>query len=407
MTRVKKILFLTDNFPPEVNAPASRTYEHTKEWVKKGYEVTVITCAPNFPKGELFSGYKNRISHSSNVDGIKVIRVWSFIRPNKGFVLRVFDFASFALSSFLRGLFIKTDIIIATSPQFFTATSGWALSLFKRKPWVMEVRDIWPEAIATLGQLREGSYLYKFLEKVELALYASAEKIIVVTDSFRENLISRKVEPRKVFVHKNGVVLDNFNPSYRDESIFNEFPQLRDKKIIAYIGTHGLAHGLTFILRSIPSLIEVNSKLHFLFIGEGAEKVKLIEMAETLKIKNVTFLPFVKKNEIVRYLSVIDISLVNLIKSDTYKAVIPSKIFEAAAMQKPILLGLEGEAKEIIEKYNAGLCFEPENQIDFIQKCQRILKDENYNIFQDGCNILAKDFNRKTIALQMLQDICD
>jgi glycosyltransferase involved in cell wall biosynthesis len=407
VTRVKKILFLTDNFPPEVNAPASRTYEHTKEWVKKGYEVTVITCAPNFPKGELFSGYKNRISHSSNVDGIKVIRVWSFIRPNKGFVLRVFDFASFALSSFLRGLFIKTDIIIATSPQFFTATSGWALSLFKRKPWVMEVRDIWPEAIATLGQLREGSYLYKFLEKVELALYASAEKIIVVTDSFRENLISRKVEPRKVFVHKNGVVLDNFNPSYRDESIFNEFPQLRDKKIIAYIGTHGLAHGLTFILRSIPSLIEVNSKLHFLFIGEGAEKVKLIEMAETLKIKNVTFLPFVKKNEIVRYLSVIDISLVNLIKSDTYKAVIPSKIFEAAAMQKPILLGLEGEAKEIIEKYNAGLCFEPENQIDFIQKCQRILKDENYNIFQDGCNILAKDFNRKTIALQMLQDICD
>jgi glycosyltransferase involved in cell wall biosynthesis len=407
VTRVKKILFLTDNFPPEVNAPASRTYEHTKEWVKKGYEVTVITCAPNFPKGELFSGYKNRISHSSNVDGIKVIRVWSFIRPNKGFVLRVFDFASFALSSFLRGLFIKTDIIIATSPQFFTATSGWALSLFKRKPWVMEVRDIWPEAIATLGQLREGSYLYKFLEKVELALYASAEKIIVVTDSFRENLISRKVEPRKVFVHKNGVVLDNFNPSYRDESIFNEFPQLRDKKIIAYIGTHGLAHGLTFILRSIPSLIEVNSKLHFLFIGEGAEKVKLIEMAETLKIKNVTFLPFVKKNEIVRYLSVIDISLVNLIKSDTYKAVIPSKIFEAAAMQKPILLGLEGEAKEIIEKYNAGLCFEPENQIDFIQKCQRILKDENYNIFQDGCNILAKDFNRKTIALQMLHEVCD
>lgn len=405
MKPVKRILFLTDNFPPEVNAPATRTYEHAREWVAKGYEITVITCAPNFPKGELFMGYKNRISQTEYMDSIKVVRVWSFIKPNKGFGLRIVDYMSFALTSFMRGLFIKTDIIVATSPQFFTATSGWALSFFKRKPWIMEVRDIWPEAIATLGQVKEESLIYRMLEKIELALYRSAKKIIVVTDAFKENLISRKVDKAKIVVHKNGVLLDNFNPLFRDENIFNHHPELRDKQIIAYIGTHGLAHGLSFVLNSIPAVLEKNHKAHFLFIGEGAEKDGLTEKVEQMKLSNVTFLPFVSKKEIVKYLSIIDVSLVNLIKSDTYKTVIPSKIFEAAAMQKPILLGLEGETKGIIESFNAGRCFEPENQEEFIAQCHAILNEKHYKEYQKGCKNLAEAFDRRQIAQQVLETI--
>ena len=176
MKPVKRILFLTDNFPPEVNAPATRTYEHAREWVNKGIEVTVITCAPNFPKGQLFKGYRNHLSQTEYIDEIRVIRVWSFIRPNKGFALRIIDYISFAVTSFVRGLFVKTDIIVATSPQFFTAISGYLLSLVRRRPWIMEVRDIWPEAIASLGQLKEDSLIYRILENIELALYRSAKR---------------------------------------------------------------------------------------------------------------------------------------------------------------------------------------------------------------------------------------
>jgi len=403
VSQIKKILFLTDNFPPEVNAPATRTYEHAREWVQKGFDVTILTCAPNFPKGELFKGYRNRLSQTEFIDEIKVIRVWSFIRPNKGFALRIVDYMSFAITSFFRGLFVKTDIIVATSPQFFTATSGWALSLIKRRPWIMEVRDIWPEAIATLGQLKEESLIYGMLEKIELALYSSAKKIIVVTDAFKENLIARNVDEGKIFVHKNGVVLDNFNSEIRDESIFNEHPELRNKKIIAYIGTHGLAHGLSFIIESIPQLVQRKNNAHFLFIGEGAEKEGLIKISEELCPQNVTFLPIMSKKEVIKYLSIIDVGLVNLIKSDVYKTVIPSKIFEIAAMQKPILLGVEGESKMILENYKAGICFEPENPNDFIEKCCYII--ENSEGFQQGSMELAESHDRKKIALKMLNNI--
>ena len=142
-----KLLFLTDNFYPELNAPATRTYEHCKEWIKQGIEVTVITGAPNFPEGKVFKGYKNKLYQTEDVDGIKVVRVWTYISKNEGFIKRIIDFVSFMFTSFIAGLFIKTDVIVATSPQFFTAISGRWLSFWKRTPWVMEVRDLWPESI--------------------------------------------------------------------------------------------------------------------------------------------------------------------------------------------------------------------------------------------------------------------
>ena len=207
-----KILFITDNFPPEVNAPASRTYEHCKEWVKDGQSVTVVTCTPNYPQGKVYAGYKNKLYQTELIDGIKVIRVWSFIAPNKGLFKRTFDFISFAISSFFVGLFIKTDIIIATSPQLFSAVSGRMLSLFKRKPWVMEVRDLWPESIITLGILKSKKII-KFFEALEMNLYRSASKIIVVTDTFKERIASRGTSLDKIKVFKNGVNLEKFFPT--------------------------------------------------------------------------------------------------------------------------------------------------------------------------------------------------
>ena len=150
-----KILFLTDNFPPEVNAPASRTYEHCREWKKSGAEVTVITCVPNFPKGKVYDGYKNKLYQTEVMDGIKVVRVWTYMVPNKGFFKRTLDYISFSVSSFIAGLFQKADVIIATSPHFFTALSGRTLKFWKRTPWIMEVRDLWPEEIKTAGVMKD------------------------------------------------------------------------------------------------------------------------------------------------------------------------------------------------------------------------------------------------------------
>ena len=399
-----RILFLTDNFPPETNAPATRTYEHCLKWVKMGYEVTVITCFPNFPKGKVFEGYTNKLYQKENIDGIKVIRVWSYISENNGFVKRIIDYVSYAVTSFLFGLFVKTDLIIATSPQFFTAISGRMLSIFKRMPWVMEVRDLWPDSIAAVGSMNKSSRSFKILKKIEHHLYLSASKIIVVTDSFKKYVIKEhQIKPEKVGVFKNGVLVSNFKkPKLNDVIAIKDSLGLQNKTIISYLGTHGLAHGLKFILKSISKIS--NPNLHFLFIGDGAEKQNLIEYSKTLQLKNFTFLESVKKSEIPLYIDLSDYSLVNLKKSDEFKNVIPSKIFENIAMYKPILLGVEGESKELIDDYEVGVCFEPENKESFLNAVKDIQKLDR-DSFKVNCNKMLTDFDRNNIAENLIKFI--
>ena len=395
-----KILFLTDNFPPEVNAPATRTFEHCKEWVKKGVEVTVITCNPNFPQGRIYDGYKNKFIQREEVEGIKVIRVWSYISANKGFLKRSIDFVSYAFMAFCFGLFIKTDLIVATSPQFFTAIAGRWLSFFKHTPWVMEVRDLWPESIKAVGAMSGDSFGYRMLEKMEMSMYRSARQIVVVTDTFKKIIVEKGIDAKKIFVIKNGVRLDKFKPIEKDKTLLKEL-NLHGKFIIGYIGTHGMAHALDFVLQSAQKI--KNKSIHFILLGDGAEKKKLLLLKDELMLTNITMLPFVAKSEITRYISILDVALVNLKKSDTFKTVIPSKIFENAAMKKPILLGVEGESKGIIEKYNAGICFEPENELEFIESIDSLFENTLlYSSYKKGCQNLAMDFNRDNLAEQML-----
>jgi len=398
-----KILFITDNFPPEVNAPATRTYEHCKRWLQtdKNLQITVLTCFPNFPHGKVYKGYKNKVYQKENIDGIEVIRVWSYITANKGFIKRILDYISFAMMAFLVGLFQKYDVIIATSPQFFTTWSGWGLSKIKRKPWIFELRDLWPESIKTVGAIKQSSII-NILEKIELKLYKDSAKVISVTNSFKENLISRGIDGNKIEVVTNGSNISLFFEREKNKELLKKL-NLENKFIVGYIGTHGLAHSLDFIVKSISKINDNN--IHFLFIGDGAMKEKIINLAKELKLTNITFLEPVSKDEVPEYLSICDVSLAPLKKSDTFKTVIPSKIFEAAAMKKPTLLGVEGEAKSIIEKYNAGLCFEPENEKDFLDKIYKIKSENLYKELQNGCEKLAKDFDRDYLADKMLNYI--
>ncbi|WP_299430971.1 glycosyltransferase family 4 protein [uncultured Maribacter sp.] len=391
-----KLLFLTDNFPPEFNAPATRTYEHCKEWVKEGVEVTVITCAPNFPEGKLFKGYKNKLYQTEILDGIKVIRVWSYISANKGFLKRILDFLSYMLASFLVGLFIKTDLIVATSPQFFTAISGRWLAFWKRKRWVMEVRDLWPESVKAVGAM-SNKPIFLFFEYLELKMYKSAWKIITVTDSFKTQLINdRGIKQTKIEVVKNGINAEMFSPIPKNEKLIKEL-NLKDKFVIGYIGTHGMAHKLDFIIESAKKI--KNKEIHFIFLGTGAEKEKLMTISKGLS--NVTMLSAVEKKKVKQYISVLDVGLVNLKKCKTFESVLPSKIFELAGMHKPILLGVEGEAKELVENYGIGFCFEPENELSFFKKIESVVTSNK--IDSNKYESLLKDFDRNLLARKMLR----
>ena len=398
-----RILFLSDNFPPEVNAPASRTFDHCREWVRQGHQVTVVTCAPNFPQGKVYQGYRNRLWQKEEMDGIRVIRVWTYIVPNKGFFKRTLDYISFSITGFLAGLFIKTDLIIATSPQFFCALAGRTLSFWKRKPWVMEVRDLWPESIKTVGLVQKDNLFIRYFEWQEIRCYRSADRIVVVTDSFRDRLIEKGVDARKIHVVKNGVNKELFTPMPKDEALLDEL-QLRGKRIIGYIGTHGLAHKLDFILRCAKEL-ERQPDIHFLLLGNGAAKDDLLKLKDELGCKNVTMLDSVPKQEVSRYISILDVALINLRKSNLFTTVIPSKIFENAGMAIPILMGVQGEAQQIIECYGAGRCFEPENADDFRSQLNALLEPATYEACKEGCLRLAADFDRKVLAKKMLETL--
>jgi len=395
-----KLLFLSDNFPPESNAPASRTYEHCKEWVKEGIDVTVITCNPNFPFGKTYDGYKNKLYQTEEIDGIKVIRVWSYMTENKGAIKRILDYTSYAVMAFFAGLFVKTDLIVATSPQLFTALGGCALAKVRRKPWIFELRDLWPEGIKDTGAIKNKKIL-NFLTKMEMCLYRQATHIVAVTNGLKENLSSRGIDTDKIDVVTNGANLELFQAKEKNKEILSSLG-LEDKFIFGYIGTHGLAHGLEFIIDCIKEIKD--EKIHFLFIGTGAKKQATVTLAEKLGLKNVTFLDPVLKNEVVEYISIIDVALVPLTKTDIHASLIPSKIFESASMRKPILLGVEGEAKQIIETHNAGMAFEPENKEAFLTGVDRLVHDEvYYHALQNGCDTLAEHFSRKSLASKMLQ----
>jgi len=390
-----KILFLTDNFPPESNAPATRTYEHCKKWVDMGEDVTVITCFPNFPQGKVFEGYKNKLYQKEVIDGIKVIRVWSYISANKGFAKRVLDFMSYMLMAFFTGLFVKTDKIVATSPQFFTAIAGRWLSFWKNKPWVMEVRDIWPESIVAVGASKRNKAI-QFFEWLELRMYKSANQIIVVTDSFKREILKKSmVSPRKISVIKNGANLDLFKPIGKLEELIEKLG-LEDKFIIGYIGTHGMAHGLDFVLKSASKISDPS--IHFLFVGSGAAKKELLELNEELGLQNTTFIDAVPKVEIAKYISILDVGLVNLRDSETFRSVIPSKMFELTAMVKPLLLGVEGESKEMLLKYKLGYSFYPEDEDQFLNAIEKI---KSFDSSMWNFDQFLADYNRENLAIKM------
>jgi glycosyltransferase involved in cell wall biosynthesis len=398
------ILFLTDNFPPEVNAPASRTYEHCREWVKAGHKVTVITGAPNFPKGRVFDGYKNRIWQQETMAGIRIIRVWTYISANEGFGKRTFDYLSYMVAGLLASLFVRrVDVVVGTSPQFFTVCAAFMTGLLKRVPWVFELRDIWPESIQVVGAMRQSKIL-KILEKLELFLYSKAHEIVSVTEAFRISLISRGVNGSKISVVTNGVDLDRFSPRCKDVALLRKL-NLQDKFVAGYIGTHGLAHALETLLDAAKFLKTApdGDRFRILLIGDGASKAALQERAKTDRLDNVIFLDSVSKDQVVRYWSLLDASIIHLKKDELFTKVIPSKLFECMAMAIPVLHGVQGESAEIVERENVGLFFEPENSEELVRGLRCLADDPQlFARYKANGPMGAQRYKRSALAAQML-----
>lgn len=397
------ILFLSDNFPPEVNAPASRTFEHCREWVRAGHQVTVITCVPNFPSGKVHSGYENKSFQTETMDGIDVVRVWSYITANEGIVKRTADYVSFMIMAVWAAQWRRgADIIVATSPQFFTAIAGFLVSLTHWRPWIFELRDLWPESFRAVGAIRN-EFVLKFLEAIELFLYHRATRVVAVTHAFKANLIQRGILADKISVITNGADLSRFAPIPKDDALLDTLG-LRSKFVLGYIGTHGMAHGLDTVLQAAEQLqANGHTDMHFLFLGEGAEKKNLVALAAARHIFNVTFVDTVPKSEVARYWSVLDVSVIHLKKDPLFTTVIPSKLFECMAMGIPVLHGVEGESADIVTKEGVGLTFEPSNATALIEGALRLKNDADLRQQIHARAVAAsKSYDRKALANDML-----
>lgn len=397
------ILFLTDNFPPETNAPASRTYEHARQWVSEGHRVTIVTCAPNFPTGRVYEGYRNRLWHRETIDGIDVVRVWSFISANEGFALRVLDFVSFMAAAMVAGLFVrKPDIVVATSPQFFTLIAGNWIRFWRRIPWVLELRDIWPESIKAVGAMKQ-SAIIRFLERVEMGLYRRADRIVVVARSFAEILAARGIDPGKIDIVTNGVDLSRFLPRRSDD--LRRRLGWSGRFVVGYIGTHGMAHALETILDAAEQM-EADGRtpdVLLAFIGDGARKDALRQEAERRGLANVQFLPSVPKEDVAEHWGALDATVVHLRATDLFRSVIPSKIFEAMAMGVPILMGVEGEARDIVLDARAGLAFAPESAQGLADAIRALRADQALRRDMSTCAVSAAPrFDRRNLAREFL-----
>jgi len=402
------LLFITDNFPPETNAAAIRTFEHAREWAKMGHTITIVTGAPNFPTGKVFEGYQNKLFQREDLEGIRVVRVWTYITANMGTVKRMIDFASFMVTATFAGLFIKKpDMVIATTPQFLTSVTGWVLANLKRRPFVLELRDLWPESIAAVGVF-QGNLLYKILEWLARFFYHRADVIISVTRSSKRILIDMGVRRDKIHIITNGAHPDIMVSPQNREKIRTQYGIPRDAFLVGYVGTIGMAHGLATILEA-ARLIQNDHRLHFVLMGDGADKQHLTEQAQAQGLHNITFLDRAPHKDAINLLGAFDVALILLKNTPLFRTVIPSKTFEAMALGKPIILGAKGESLDLIEEHQCGLGTEPEDATALVENIRRLQEDNQLYVAmsKQGKKAIKEKYDREELARKMLEIIED
>jgi len=312
---------------------------------------------------------------------------------------------SYMFTAFLASLFVRrVDLVVGTSPQFFAVCAAYASSLIKRVPWVFELRDIWPESIRVVGVMKQSKAL-DWLERVEFFLYRKASAIVSVTHAFRTSLMRRGVNGDKIHVITNGVDITHFSSRNKDAELLQRYG-LQDKFVAGFIGTHGLAHALDTLLDAAKALkVTPNGdRFRIILLGDGANKKALRQRAQIEELDNIIFVDSVPKDQVVRYWSLLDASIIHLKKDQLFTTVIPSKLFECMSMAIPVLHGVLGESAGIVEREDVGLLFEPENSDSLINGLQRLADDpELLARFKFNGPLGAQHYDRSSLAAEMLK----
>ncbi len=395
-----RLVILTQYFPPEVGAPQNRLYELAQRLERKGVEVTVLTAMPNYPSMKIHPEYRGKFFVKENVDNLTILRSWIYATPSKGVMRRLLNYYSFVFSAFWIGLFKlpKHDFLLVESPPLFLGKTAFLLSKIYKSKLIFNVSDLWPESAEKLNIVTNKTFL-KLATVLEEFMYKKSTLITGQTQGICEN-ISARFPKKDVYWLPNGVDL-NYYDSNNLTSNFRESMNFQaDDFLLLYAGIIGHAQGLEVILKS-AAILKTQQKIKFILLGSGPEKEKLLALKKEHQLDNVIFLDPVDKTKMPNIVAGIDVAVIPLKKLDLFKGAIPSKIFENLAMKKPIILGVEGEAKHLfIDQGKAGLAFEPENENALAAAVLSLFNDRSQcqQMGENGLKFVSEHFTRDLIA---------
>ncbi|MCS0790799.1 glycosyltransferase family 4 protein [Cytobacillus firmus] len=402
-----KITFLSENFPPETGAPQIRLYEVSKELIKRGYDVEVLTAFPHHPNGIIPDQYKGMFYQFEKYDGIPVHRSWIYPSPKGSFWRRLASYFSFTFSAFYSVFKSqKTDVIICTSPPLFLGITGYFASKIKRAKFVFNVADIWPESAVELGLVKNKSFIM-LAELLEKWLYKKSWKIATATEGIQEYMIKKGKDRDHVFLLPNGVNTETFAPRPASED-WRKRLGFEGKKVFTFAGRIGYAQALDSILKAAKIVEEKDENVRFLIIGDGPEKENLIKFKDDLNLSNLIFHDSVPVSDMPDVFSITDFSIVSLKNIELFKGARPSKIFPALSSGVPVLYCGEGESADLIEKNNCGVIAQPENPeaiADKILQCASFDASKYNQMAQSGRVFVENFFSWKFIVDDLLKNL--
>jgi glycosyltransferase involved in cell wall biosynthesis len=322
-----------------------------------GHRVTVLTGFPNYPSGVIDKKYSGKVYAHESFEGVEVIRTWVFAAPHNHASVRLLNYFSFVVSSIVAGCLFrgKIDVVIASSPPLFLGISGLFISWVRRAPFVFDIRDLWPDVGVEAGVFTEKDIRVRLSRKLATFLYRRADHLIPVTERKREKLIAAGISPAKMSVVPNGVDLDRMPES--DGSDWRSRLADGASLLITYTGLLGLAQGLGVVIDS-AILLRENRGIRFVIVGAGVERESLVEKTRQAGLTNILFLESQPRETVLAILKASDIALVPLV-SDTVDDAIPSKLMEAWACRKAVLLVAGGEAASLVRKAGGGIVVPP------------------------------------------------
>ncbi len=395
-----KLLILTQYFPPEVGAPQNRLFELAVRLKKLGVDVSVLTAMPNYPQMKIYDGYEGKDYSYEEIEGIPVHRSSIYLPKNKSIIQRLLNYFSFVYSSAKVGesKIGDVDVIMCESPPLFLGYSALYLKRKKKAKLIFNVSDLWPESAEKLGVVTN-KWMLKLAYHLEEKLYNKSILVTGQTQGICKN-INTRFPNVKTYWLPNGVDISYYNPSTVSGNwrIENGFKQ--DDILFLYAGIIGLAQGLEIILTAAEFLI-TNPSIKFILVGSGPEKEKLISIKSDKKLSNVCFFDAVSKLHMPQIVQASDVSIIPLRKLDLFLGAIPSKIFENLAMEKPVILAVDGEARELfVTQGKCALFSEPENAEDLIRNILLLANDKDLRkqLGEKGRIYVEQNFNRDTIA---------